>query len=65
MAPSATASRAHLVNFYGRQGFELESIKNAPRFLTERLTQYRAKGIEAILMRRPADTHLGSGKFLM
>ena len=43
---------AHLVDFYGRQGFELESIKNAPRFLTERLAQYRAKGIEAVLMRR-------------
>jgi predicted N-acetyltransferase YhbS len=44
----------HLVQFYGRQGFELRSVEAAPAFLVGRLAQYRAKGIDAVLMRRPA-----------
>ena len=44
---------AHLVEFYGRAGFEVVSPGGAPPFLAERLSRYRAQGLDVTLMRRP------------
>jgi GNAT superfamily N-acetyltransferase len=43
----------HLVNFYGRYGFEVLSPENAPAFLAKRLAHYRADGGQVLLMHRP------------
>ena len=44
---------SHLVEFYGEEGFEHYDESAAPAFLRERLVQYRAKGYDVVLMRRP------------
>jgi GNAT superfamily N-acetyltransferase len=43
----------HLVGFYGQIGFTVHEPSAAPRFLAERLADYRRSGEEVILMRRP------------
>jgi GNAT superfamily N-acetyltransferase len=43
---------AHLVAFYRRAGFEVQAPEGAPAFLAERLSGYRAAGLDVILMRR-------------
>jgi GNAT superfamily N-acetyltransferase len=43
----------HLVGFYGQIGFAVLEPSAAPRFLAERLADYRRSGEEVILMRRP------------
>ena len=43
----------HLVNFYGQIGFNVLEPAVAPKFLAERVAEYRRSGQEAILMRRP------------
>jgi GNAT superfamily N-acetyltransferase len=45
----------HLLDFYGRCGFEVLPSKAAPTFLAERLAQYRADGGRVLLMRRPGN----------
>ncbi len=45
---------AHLINFYGSQGFEIESPETAPSFLSERLADYRARRLDVVIMRRPS-----------
>ena len=42
---------AHLVDFYGRAGFEAVA-EGAPPFLGERVESYRARGLDVTLMRR-------------
>ena len=44
----------HLLAFYAKAGFKLQTPDDAPRFLSDRLTKYRAEGLDVILMRRPA-----------
>jgi GNAT superfamily N-acetyltransferase len=43
----------HLVGFYGQIGFALLEPADAPRFLAERLAEYRRSGQDVILMHRP------------
>ena len=43
----------HLVGFYRQIGFALLEPADAPRFLAERLAEYRRSGQDVILMRRP------------
>lgn len=50
-------SYAHLVDFYGQYGFEVESPDRAPAFLADRLARYRTKGLNVIIMRRPPAAH--------
>jgi GNAT superfamily N-acetyltransferase len=44
---------AHLVSFYAQIGFEQIEPEAAPAFLAQRMRDYREKGLDAILMRRP------------
>lgn len=44
---------SHLIAFYGSQGFEVQPPELAPGFLSERLAEYRARGLDVVLMRRP------------
>lgn len=44
---------AHLDGFYARVGFCECLSESAPRFLANRLSQYREGGLKVILMRRP------------
>jgi len=43
---------AHLVNFYAQAGFAQIEPESGPAFLTERVRDYRASGLDAILMKR-------------
>jgi GNAT superfamily N-acetyltransferase len=43
---------SHLMNFYGKQGFEPCAPTAAPPFLRQRLQQYRARGLDVVIMRR-------------
>jgi GNAT superfamily N-acetyltransferase len=43
---------AHLVSFYAQIGFEQIEPEAAPAFLAQRMRDYRANGLDAILMRR-------------
>ncbi len=43
---------AHLVSFYAQIGFERIEPEAAPAFLAQRMRDYRASGLDAILMRR-------------
>lgn len=43
----------HLVNFYALAGFVVLDPAAGPRFLAERVAEYRRSGQEAILMHRP------------
>ena len=43
----------HLVDFYGQIGFTVLEPAVAPKFLAERVAEYRRSGQEAILMRKP------------
>ena len=45
---------AWLTGFYGTIGFASISPDDAPMFLVERLRSYRARGIDALVMVRPA-----------
>ena len=45
---------SHLTSFYGQAGFIEIEPGAAPRFLAERLADYRRSGLEVLLMRRPA-----------
>jgi GNAT superfamily N-acetyltransferase len=45
---------AHLVPFYSRIGFEVWPLERGPSFLRDRIAEYRAKGLDVTLMRRPA-----------
>lgn len=45
---------SHLLTFYAQTGFGQLEEKCAPDFLRERLTAYRASGLEVIVMRRAA-----------
>ena len=49
---------AHLVHFYGRQGFQLASADSTPAFLAERYRAYRARGLDVVVMRRPASIEI-------
>lgn len=42
----------HLMPFYERGGFMRVPSETAPPFLKERLTRYRADGLDVVLMRR-------------
>lgn len=44
---------SHLVEFYGRAGFEPCREDAAPAFLRDRLARYRDEGLDVLLMRRP------------
>ena len=44
---------AHLVSFYAQIGFERIEPEASPAFLAQRMRDYRANGLDAILMRRP------------
>ena len=44
---------SHLIAFYGSQGFEVQPPELAPGFLAERLSGYRARGLDVVVMRRP------------
>jgi len=46
----------HLRGFYGRVGFEPLADEAAPNFLRDRLASYRARGLDVLVMRRPATT---------
>jgi GNAT superfamily N-acetyltransferase len=46
---------AHLVRFYGAGGFAPLPIERAPPFLVERSAQYRAQGLDVLVMRRAPD----------
>jgi len=50
---------SHLVGFYSQIGFTVLEPVAAPRFLAERLAEYRRSGQEVILMRRPPAGHAG------
>lgn len=43
---------AHLIAFYGRAGFNVCSVEHSPNFLRDRVSEYRAKGLDVTLMRR-------------
>ena len=43
---------AHLQGFYGQGGFESVADEAAPEFLRDRLTKYRADGLDVLVMRR-------------
>lgn len=47
---------AHLVNFYGKQGFVRCATEIAPLFLQQRLKQYRERGLDVVIMRRRLQT---------
>lgn len=49
---------AHLVHFYGRQGFRVELEDVTPAFLADRARAYRAKGLDVVVMRRPASSEI-------
>lgn len=42
---------AHLVAFYGRAGFNVCSVEYGPNFLRDRVSEYRAMGLDVTLMR--------------
>ncbi|MFN2565114.1 MAG: GNAT family N-acetyltransferase [Gemmatimonadaceae bacterium] len=44
----------HLITFYGAAGFGVAREEGAPSFLRDRLADYRARGLDVLLMRRPA-----------
>jgi GNAT superfamily N-acetyltransferase len=44
---------AHLVDFYGRKGFEVVSPDDSPSSLAERLAGHRKDGLDVVIMRRP------------
>ena len=45
---------SHLITFYGRAGFGAVRDEAAPPFLRERLADYRRRGLDVLVMRRPA-----------
>jgi GNAT superfamily N-acetyltransferase len=45
---------AHLVAFYGSKGFEVQPVETGPWFLSQRIAEYRAAGLDVVLMRRSA-----------
>jgi predicted N-acetyltransferase YhbS len=48
----------HLVTFYGADGFGSVREERAPPFLRERLAEYRARGLDVLLMHRPAGARM-------
>ena len=48
---------AHLTAFYGAVGFVRHPESSAPAFLRDRITEYRASGLDVLLMRRPGRRH--------
>lgn len=55
--------RRHLEAFYGAAGFIVVAESAAPPFLAARVRDYRARGLDVLLMHRPADdrSHDGAG----
>jgi N-acetylglutamate synthase-like GNAT family acetyltransferase len=44
---------SHLTAFYGRIGFLEIPVEQAPPYLQERYHQYRARGLDVVVMKRP------------
>jgi GNAT superfamily N-acetyltransferase len=44
---------AHLVGFYGQEGFAVRPLEEAPAFLVRRVADYRRDGLDVTVMRRP------------
>jgi predicted N-acetyltransferase YhbS len=50
----------HLQTFYARSGFVTLADTAAPKFLRDRMTGYRHRGLDVCLMRRPPRSELAS-----
>jgi GNAT superfamily N-acetyltransferase len=48
----------HLITFYGMAGFGAVRDEAAPPFLRERLADYRGRGLDVLVMRRPAGARM-------
>jgi predicted N-acetyltransferase YhbS len=49
---------SHLITFYGRAGFGAVRDEVAPPFLRKRLAEYRRRGLDVLVMRRPAGARM-------